>query len=123
MKKNGELTYFPILKFRTMKTSTPKDMPTHLLENPEQWITGIGKILRKTSLDEFPQFINVLIGNMSLIGPRAVVDGEIEKYEDFKRVENEIMENPLDSLCNFDEHTLKTNLEIAGFSIPKVFFK
>ena len=44
----------------------------------------------------------------------------IEKYEDFKRVENEIMENPLDSLCNFDEHTLKTNLEIAGFSIPDV---
>lgn len=44
----------------------------------------------------------------------------IERYEDFKRVENEIMENPMDSLCNFDEHTLKTNLEIAGFSIPEV---
>lgn len=44
----------------------------------------------------------------------------IEKYEDFKRIENEIMENPLDSLCNFDEHTLETNLEIAGFSVPEV---
>ena len=45
IKQNGEVTYFPILKFRTMKTSTPKDMPTHLLENPEQWITSIGSRL------------------------------------------------------------------------------
>ena len=73
MKKNGELTYFPILKFRTMKTSTPKDMPTHLLENPEQWITGIGKILRKTSLDELPQIWNIFVGDMSIIGPRPAL--------------------------------------------------
>ena len=46
IKKKGELTYFPIYKYRTMKTSTPKDVPTHLMENPEQWITGIGKIIR-----------------------------------------------------------------------------
>lgn len=73
MKKNGELTYFPILKLRTMKTSTPKDMPTHLLENPEQWITGIGKILRKTSLDELPQIWNIFVGDMSIIGPRPAL--------------------------------------------------
>lgn len=73
IKKNGELTYFPILKFRTMKTSTPKDMPTHLLENPEQWITGIGKILRKTSLDELPQIWNIFVGDMSIIGPRPAL--------------------------------------------------
>lgn len=73
IKKNGEVTYFPILKFRTMKTSTPKDMPTHLLENPEQWITSIGKFLRKTSLDELPQIWNIFTGDMSIIGPRPAL--------------------------------------------------
>ncbi len=51
---------FDILKFRTMRIDTPKDTPTHLLENPEQWITSVGKVLRKTSLDELPQIINIL---------------------------------------------------------------
>ena len=73
IKQNGEVTYFPILKFRTMKTSTPKDMPTHLLENPEQWITSIGKFLRKTSLDELPQIWNIFTGDMSIIGPRPAL--------------------------------------------------
>ena len=73
IKQNGEVTYFPILKFRTMKTSTPKDMPTHLLENPEQWITSIGKFLRKTSLDELPQIWNIFKGDMSIIGPRPAL--------------------------------------------------
>lgn len=86
IRKNGELTYFPIYKFRTMKTSTPKDVPTHLLGNPEQWITGIGKILRKTSLDELPQIWNIFIGNMSIVGPRPALwnqydlIGERDKY-------------------------------------------
>lgn len=66
-------TYFNILKFRTMKIDTPKDIPTHLLENPEQWITKVGKILRKTSLDELPQIINILKGEMSIIGPRPAL--------------------------------------------------
>ena len=51
-------SYFNILKFRTMRIDTPKDMPTHLLENPDQYITSIGKFLRKTSLDELPQLFN-----------------------------------------------------------------
>ena len=63
-------SFFEILKFRTMKMNTPKDCPTHLLENPEQYITRLGKILRKTSLDELPQLINILKGDMSLVGPR-----------------------------------------------------
>ncbi|MEF9976619.1 MAG: sugar transferase, partial [Oscillospiraceae bacterium] len=65
--------YFNILKFRTMFADTPKDVPTHLLQNPELQITKAGKILRKTSLDELPQIINILIGQMSIIGPRPAL--------------------------------------------------
>lgn len=64
---------FYILKFRTMRTDTPKDMPTHLLENPDQYITKAGRFLRKTSLDELPQIINILLGDMSIIGPRPAL--------------------------------------------------
>ena len=66
-------TYFDILKFRTMRTNTPKDMPTHLLKNPEQYITRSGAFLRKTSLDELPQLFNILKGDMSLVGPRPAL--------------------------------------------------
>jgi len=66
-------THFDILKFRTMKIDTPKDMPTHLLKDPEQYITRMGKFLRKTSLDELPQIINILKGEMSVIGPRPAL--------------------------------------------------
>ena len=66
-------TYFYILKFRTMRIDTPKDTPTHLLEKPEQWITKVGKFLRKTSLDELPQIINILKGEMSIVGPRPAL--------------------------------------------------
>lgn len=65
--------YFKILKFRTMKVSTPHDVPTHLLENPEQYITRVGKILRKTSLDELPQIFNIFAGQMAVIGPRPAL--------------------------------------------------
>lgn len=65
--------HFYILKFRTMRIDTPKDMPTHMLENPQQWITKVGKFLRKTSLDELPQIINILKGDMSIIGPRPAL--------------------------------------------------
>ena len=66
-------THFHILKFRTMKMNTPRDMPTHLLENPEQYITRVGKILRKTSLDELPQIFQIFTGKMSIIGPRPAL--------------------------------------------------
>lgn len=65
--------YFNIIKFRTMRSDTPKDIPTHILENPDQWITNVGKLLRKTSLDELPQIINILKGEMSIIGPRPAL--------------------------------------------------
>lgn len=66
-------THFDILKFRTMRIDTPKDMPTHLLTNPEQYITKVGKFLRRTSLDELPQIINILLGEMAIIGPRPAL--------------------------------------------------
>ena len=65
--------HFYILKFRTMRIDTPKDTPTHLLENPDQWITKVGKFLRKTSLDELPQIWNIFVGDMSIIGPRPAL--------------------------------------------------
>lgn len=65
--------YFNILKFRTMRIDTPKDIPTHLLENPDQWITKAGTFLRRTSLDEIPQIINIIKGEMSIIGPRPAL--------------------------------------------------
>ena len=66
-------SHFYILKFRTMRNDTPKDMPTHLLANPGQYITRVGKFLRKTSLDELPQLFNILLGHMSIVGPRPAL--------------------------------------------------
>ena len=66
-------THFHILKFRSMRIDTPRDMPTHMLQNPEQYITRVGKFLRKTSLDELPQLFNILAGHMSVVGPRPAL--------------------------------------------------
>lgn len=75
-------THFYILKFRTMRIDTPNDTPTHLLENPEQFITKVGKFLRKTSLDELPQIINILKGEMSIIGPRPALWNQYDLIEE-----------------------------------------
>lgn len=66
-------TYFEILKFRTMRIDTPHDVPTHMLQNPDQWITRVGRFLRRTSLDELPQIFNIFVGQMSVIGPRPAL--------------------------------------------------
>lgn len=78
-------SHFRILKFRTMRIDTPKDTPTHLLENPDQWITKIGKFLRKTSLDELPQIINILKGDMSFVGPRPALWNQYDLIEERDR--------------------------------------
>ena len=66
-------TFFKIYKFRTMHTDTPHDMPTHMLENPDAFITSAGRFLRRTSLDELPQIFNIFLGQMSIVGPRPAL--------------------------------------------------
>lgn len=79
--------YFKLHKFRSMKISTPHDVPTHMLENPEQYITKVGKFIRAHSLDELPQIWDIFIGNMSIIGPRPglwnqdLLTSERDKYQ------------------------------------------
>ena len=75
-------TYFNILKFRTMRIDTPKDMPTHMLSNPDQYITKVGKFLRKSSLDELPQILNILKGEMSIVGPRPALWNQYDLIEE-----------------------------------------
>lgn len=78
--------YFKLHKFRSMKRSTPHDVPTHMLDNPDQYITRVGRFMRRTSIDELPQIWDILIGNMSVIGPRPalwnqdVLIAERDKY-------------------------------------------
>ena len=74
--------HFKILKFRTMRIDTPKDVPTHMLENPEAYITRIGKFLRKTSLDEIPQAFNIFAGQMSVVGPRPALWNQDDLIEE-----------------------------------------
>lgn len=79
--------YFKLHKFRSMKMCTPHDVPTHMLENPDQYITRVGKVLRKLSLDELPQIWDIFIGNMAVIGPRPalwnqdLLTAERDKYK------------------------------------------
>lgn len=75
-------THFEILKFRTMRTDTPKDMPTHMLKNPDQYITKVGRFLRKTSLDELPQIINIMKGDMAIVGPRPALWNQYDLIEE-----------------------------------------
>ena len=78
--------YFKLHKFRSMKMSTPHDVPTHMLDNPEQYITKVGRFIRAHSLDELPQIWDVFVGNMSVIGPRPalwnqdLLTGERDEY-------------------------------------------
>ena len=74
--------YFKLLKFRTMRADTPHDMPTHLLENPQQYITRVGKFLRRFSLDELPQLFNILLGQMSIVGPRPALWNQFDLVEE-----------------------------------------
>lgn len=74
-------THFMILKFRTMRADTPKDVPTHLLQDPGTFITGPGRFLRSTSLDELPQILNICTGKMSIIGPRPALWNQTDLIE------------------------------------------
>jgi len=74
--------HFGILKFRTMRIDTPHDAPTHELSDPKKWITRVGGFLRKTSLDELPQLFNILVGHMSIIGPRPALWNQYDLIEE-----------------------------------------
>jgi O-antigen biosynthesis protein WbqP len=65
--------FFQIMKFRSMRVDAPRDVPTHLLENPQAYITPVGRFLRKSSLDELPQIFNIIRGELSLVGPRPAL--------------------------------------------------
>ena len=78
-------THFMLLKFRSMKVSTPHDKPTHLLENPEQYITRVGRVLRKLSLDELPQIYQIFTGKISIIGPRPALWNQYDLLEERDR--------------------------------------
>ena len=80
-------SFFNILKFRTMRTDTPKDVPTHMLADPTKWITRTGAFLRKTSLDELPQLFNILRGDMSVVGNRPLPLYEAERLTSDEYIE------------------------------------
>lgn len=126
--------HFKIYKFRTMKTDTPKDTPTHLLNNPDIYITKLGKFLRKTSLDELPQIINILKGEMSIIGPRPALWNQedlIQKRDEYNvnsirpgltglAQVNGRDELPIDKKAEYDGEYVKNMSFILDV---KIFFK
>lgn len=119
-------THFDILKFRTMRIDTPKDTPTHLLENPEQYITKTGKFLRKTSLDELPQIWNIFVGQMSIIGPRPALWNQ---YDLIAERDNYGANDVLPGLTGWaqingrDELPIETKAKLDGEYVEKMGFK
>ncbi|KXT85157.1 Capsular polysaccharide biosynthesis protein Cps4E [Streptococcus sp. DD11] len=117
--------HFNILKFRTMRVDTPKDTPTHLLENPEQWITGTGKFLRKTSLDELPQIWNIFVGNMSIIGPRPALWNQNDLIEERERYgANDILPGLTGwaQIHGRDELPIAKKAELDGYYVQHLSF-
>ncbi len=119
-------SYFNILKFRTMKTDTPKDMPTHMLSNPEQYITKVGKFLRKTSLDELPQIINILKGEMSIIGPRPALWNQYDLLEERDKYgANDVMPGLTGwaQVHGRDELEIPVKAKLDGFYVKHMSFR
>jgi len=116
-------THFNILKFRTMKIDAPNDTPTHLLENPEQYITKMGKFLRKTSLDELPQIWNIFVGEMSIIGPRPALWNQ---YDLIKERDKYSANDVLPGLTGWaqingrDELPIKVKAKLDGEYVEKI---
>ena len=122
--KNKKL--FKIWKFRTMRIDTPKDCPTHLLENPDQYITKIGKFLRKTSLDEIPQVYNILLGKMSIIGPRPALWNQTDLIEERDKYGANNIKPGLTGYAQIhgrDELEIKEKAALDGYYVELLGFK
>ena len=118
--------HFYILKFRTMRIDTPKDTPTHLLENPEQWITKVGKFLRKTSLDELPQIWNIFVGDMSIIGPRPALWNQYDLIEERDRYgANDVLPGLTGwaQIHGRDELPISKKAELDGYYVQHLSFR
>jgi len=114
---------FYILKFRTMKIDAPNDIPTHLLDKPDAFITRVGKFLRKTSLDELPQLINILKGEMSIIGPRPALWNQYDLIaERDKYKANDVLPGltGLAQISGRDELPIELKAKIDGDYVEKI---
>ncbi len=118
-------TYFNILKFRTMYIDTPKDMPTHMLSNPDQYITKAGKFLRKTSLDELPQIINILKGEMAVIGPRPALWNQEDLIEERDKYKANAIKPGLTGWAQIngrDELEIDVKAKLDGYYVEHMSF-
>lgn len=117
--------FFEIYKFRTMRTDTPKDVPTHLLADPDFFITRSGRFMRRTSLDELPQLINILKGEMSVIGPRPALWNQDDLME-FRRENGSASLRPgltgWAQIHGRDELPVKTKADLDGYYAEHVSF-
>jgi O-antigen biosynthesis protein WbqP len=117
--------YFKLVKFRSMKMATPHDIPTHLLENPDQYITRVGKFLRKTSLDEIPQLWNILKGDMSVIGPRPALWNQEDLLKEREKYGANDVKPGLSGwaqICGRDELEIEDKARLDGEYVQKVSF-
>lgn len=118
-------THFQILKFRTMKIDTPKDTPTHLLLDPNLYITKVGKFLRKTSLDELPQIINILKGDMAVIGPRPALWNQYDLIEEREKYGANSVTPGLTGWAQIngrDELPIEYKAQLDGYYVEKISF-
>ena len=117
--------HFQILKFRTMRIDTPHDMPTHLLHDPEQYITRMGHFLRKTSLDELPQLWNILVGDMAVIGPRPALWNQYDLLEERDRYGANDIKPGLSGwaqICGRDELEIDDKASLDGEYVRNMSF-
>ena len=118
--------FFNLYKFRSMKMSTPHDIPTHLLENPEKYITRVGRFLRKSSLDEIPQLWNILKGDMSVIGPRPALWNQDDLIEERDKYSANDIRPGLSGWAQIngrDELAIEDKAKLDGEYVQKMSFQ
>ena len=118
--------YFYMRKFRSMKTATPKDVPTHLLINAESYISRVGKILRKYSLDELPQLLHILVGEMSIVGPRPALWNQYDLIKARDKYKANVLRPGLTGWAQVngrDELPINVKAKLDGEYAQKISFK